>query len=275
MAEKVIGKYNVQWLRTEYNTAVLKARSAVQYKEALKTKALYPNLEYLQSDSVDKRPEHLAFVGTILPIEHPWWEKHLPPLDWNCKCRVRPTDKAPTALPDGSLKDEPKDGLANNPGKSGSLFDLHKHPYTKGQGLPTYPECRRQGLVKGAKLADDTSKLCPMHKLAKEQNKQKEDFKETQKDLLATLRGREVQYAEFNGRSARFVRNSITENLRYGELYPIKKEILYSLDKYFGLEYEYRFAKNVKPAKADNVHGYHIFTTKYIGNKRKTGGATV
>lgn len=167
LAEKVIGKYNVQWLRTEYDTAVLKARSAVQYKEALKTKALYPNLEYLQSDSVDKRPEHLAFVGTILPIDHPWWDTHLPPLDWNCKCRVRPTDKAPTALPDGSLKDEPKDGLANNPGKSGSLFDLHKHPYTKGQGLPTCPECRRQGLVKGAKLADDTGKLCPMHQLAK------------------------------------------------------------------------------------------------------------
>ena len=173
LAEKVIGKYNVQWLRTEYNTAVLKARSAVQYKEALKTKALYPNLEYLQSDSVDKRPEHLAFVGTILPIEHPWWDTHLPPLDWNCKCRVRPTDKAPTALPDGSLKDEPKDGLANNPGKSGSLFDLHKHPYTKGQGLPTCPECRRQGLVKGAKLLEYSDLLCERHRLAWEALKDK------------------------------------------------------------------------------------------------------
>ena len=173
LAEKVIGKYNVQWLRTEYNTAVLKARSAVQYKEALKTKALYPNLEYLQSDSVDKRPEHLAFVGTILPIEHPWWDTHLPPLDWNCKCRVRPTDKAPTALPSGSRKDEPKDGLANNPGKSGSLFDLHKHPYTKGQGIPTCPECRRQGLVKGAKLLEYSDLLCERHRLAWEALKDK------------------------------------------------------------------------------------------------------
>ena len=179
LAEKVIGKYNVQWLRTEYNTAVLKARSAVQYKEALKTKSLYPNLEYLQSDSVEKRPEHLAFVGTILPIEHPWWEKHLPPLDWNCKCRVRPTDKAPTALPDGSLKDEPKDGLANNPGKSGSLFDLHKHPYTKGQGLPTCPECRRQGLVKGTQLLEYSDLLCERHRLAWEALKDKR--KEQQK----------------------------------------------------------------------------------------------
>ena len=196
LAEKVIGKYNVQWLRTEYNTAVLKARSAVQYKEALKTKALYPNLEYLQSDSVDKRPEHLAFVGTILPIEHPWWDTHLPPLDWNCKCRVRPTDKAPTALPDGSLKDEPKDGLANNPGKSGSLFDLHKHPYTKGQGIPTCPECRRQGLVIGAKLVDDTSKLCPMHQLARKVNRDIEKlvtYKELCKRLLETRKAENLE----------------------------------------------------------------------------------
>ena len=196
LAEKVIGKYNVQWLRTEYNTAVLKARSAVQYKEALKTKALYPNLEYLQSDSVDKRPEHLAFVGTILPIEHPWWDTHLPPLDWNCKCRVRPTDKAPTALPSGSRKDEPKDGLANNPGKSGSLFDLHKHPYTKGQGIPTCPECRRQGLVNGSKLVDDTSKLCPMHQLARKVNRDIEKlvtYKELCKRLLETRKAENLE----------------------------------------------------------------------------------
>lgn len=191
MAQKVIGKYNVQWLRTEYNTAVLKARSAVKYKEALKTKALYPNLEYLRSDSVDRRPEHLAFVGTILPIEHPWWDSHLPPLDWNCKCRVRPTDKAPTPLPAGTPKDEPKDGLAINPAKSGSVFDLHRHPYTKAQGLPSCPECRRQGLAKGARLTDDDSKLCPMHRLARQVNRELAklvSFKELCERLLSIRR---------------------------------------------------------------------------------------
>ena len=112
LAQPIIGKYNVQWLRTEYNSAVLKARSAVQFKEALKTKDLYPNLEYLQSSSVHKRQDHLAYVGTILPIEHSFWEEHLPPLDWNCKCRVRPTDKGATAVPPTAPKDKPKAGLA-------------------------------------------------------------------------------------------------------------------------------------------------------------------
>ncbi|MDY3112177.1 MAG: DUF935 family protein [Porphyromonas sp.] len=168
LAQPIIGKYNVQWLRTEYNSAVLKARSAVQFKEALKTKDLYPNLEYLQSSSVHKRQDHLAYVGTILPIEHSFWEEHLPPLDWNCKCRVRPTDKGATAVPPTAPKDKPKAGLGSNPAKSGSVFDLKQHPYTHNAGIPTCPECRRQGLLSRSRLTDDDSQLCPMHKRAKE-----------------------------------------------------------------------------------------------------------
>lgn len=168
LAQPIIGKYNVQWFRTEYNTAILKARSAVQFKEALKTKEFYPNLEYLQSTSVQKRRDHLAFVGTVLPIEHPFWNDHLPPLDWNCKCRVRPTDKEPTAVPPTDPIDKPKAGLAGNPAKSGSVFDLKKHPYTRGYGVPSCPECRRQGLVYRSRLYDDETQLCPMHRLAKE-----------------------------------------------------------------------------------------------------------
>lgn len=89
-ARPLIGKYNDQWLRTEYNTAVLRARSAVQYRDALRTKALYPSLEYLKS-----------------------------------------------------------------------------HPYTRGQGDPNCPECRRQGLVKSSDLLNlPGDRLCPMHAAA-------------------------------------------------------------------------------------------------------------
>ena len=49
----------MQWHRTENHTAVLKARSVAQFRKVLKTKDLYPNLEYLQSTSVQKRRDHL------------------------------------------------------------------------------------------------------------------------------------------------------------------------------------------------------------------------
>jgi hypothetical protein len=42
------------------------------------------------SISERKRPQHLVWVGTTLPIDDPWWRTHYPPNGWNCKCRARP-----------------------------------------------------------------------------------------------------------------------------------------------------------------------------------------
>lgn len=116
---------------------------------------------------MEKREEHLALVGTIRPIEDPWWDTHTPPLAWNCKCRIRPTDKPVTPIPEETDKDKPAPGLSGNPGRSGSVFDLKSHPYTRGQGDPHCPECRRQGLVKSSDLQDlPGDRLCPMHAAA-------------------------------------------------------------------------------------------------------------
>lgn len=47
--------------------------------------------EYLMYDAVDDhrtRPEHAAWDGVILPVDHPWWKTHYPPNGWNCRCGV-------------------------------------------------------------------------------------------------------------------------------------------------------------------------------------------
>lgn len=95
---------------------------------------------------------------------------------------------------------------------------------------------------------------------------QKEEARKSQKELLKVFSGKKTQYKEFGGRSARFVRNSVTENLRYGELYPVKREILYSIDDYTSQAYSYRFEDNKKENKVRRVLGYHIFTTDYLGS---------
>ncbi len=116
---------------------------------------------------MEKREEHLALVGTIRPIEDPWWDTHTPPLTWNCKCRIRPTDKPVAPIPKETAKDKPAPGPADNPGRSGSVFDLKSHPYTRRQGDPHCLECRRQGLVKSSDLLDlPGDRLCPMHAAA-------------------------------------------------------------------------------------------------------------
>ena len=165
----IIGKYSREWLRTEYNTAVRAADSARYYREALRTKRIFPNLEYVESLASDKREEHKAWVGTVLPIEHPWWDTHMPPSAWNCKCSVRKTRRAVTPVPaEGPDEEAMPSTLRQNPGKTASPLKLSEHPYLKGQGLPTCPECRRQGLVSSAELIDEEGELCPMHRMAKE-----------------------------------------------------------------------------------------------------------
>jgi len=127
LALQVSDKYNVQWLQTEYNTAVRSARAAINYRKYLATEHLYPNLEYIESTAGHQRGDHLLYVGTILPIRHTWWEKHMPPSDWNCQCGVKPTNKAATAVPG---EDEPIDPVFdNNPGQTAKMVNTEATAY--------------------------------------------------------------------------------------------------------------------------------------------------
>jgi SPP1 gp7 family putative phage head morphogenesis protein len=65
------------------------ARAAGQWERAQKSKAFLPYLLYVRTTSAEPRPEHLAFAGTILSIDHPFWDTHFPPNGWLCKCTVR------------------------------------------------------------------------------------------------------------------------------------------------------------------------------------------
>lgn len=117
---------DIRHLRTQYNTAIKTSRAAINYRRYLATKHVYPNLEYMESRAKRKRADHLEYVGTILPIEHPWWLTHMPPGDWNCQCWVKPTNKKPTAVPTEETVDPV---FANNPGQSGKFINYEATPY--------------------------------------------------------------------------------------------------------------------------------------------------
>ena len=49
------------------------------------------NAPWLMYDAVNDsrtRPEHLAWDGTVLRFDDPWWQTHYPPNGWRCRCRV-------------------------------------------------------------------------------------------------------------------------------------------------------------------------------------------
>jgi hypothetical protein len=76
-------------LRTIYNANIRAAYAAGAWERAQATKRVLPYLEYVISTAMHKREEHLAWVGTILPVDDDWWATHYPPNGWNCQCRTR------------------------------------------------------------------------------------------------------------------------------------------------------------------------------------------
>ena len=127
-ALKISEKYNVNWLKTEYNQAVHTARVAANLKKFEKTLHLYPNLEYIETTAAEPDGLHLTYVGTILPFHHPWMKRHMPPSRWGCQCSVRNTDKPVTPVPDGEYNIP---GFDNNAADTAQFVDIKETPYYK------------------------------------------------------------------------------------------------------------------------------------------------
>lgn len=120
------------WLKTEYNTAVLRAHNAADWRSFIENKDIMPNLRWMPTTSPDAEAVHRGYweKELTLPVEHSFWNKHHPGDRWNCKCSLESTDDP--ASPDDVLDDLPIEpaqrGLENNPGKDGKMFN-DTHPY--------------------------------------------------------------------------------------------------------------------------------------------------
>ncbi len=119
-----------RWLRTEYDTAVIRAHQAADWQQFLEEADVFPNLEWMPSTSVTPGADHVPFWHTILPINDPFWTQHRPGDRWNCKCSLQATDKAPTGRPTSAspVNTDPQPGLDSNPGATSEVFS-QSHPY--------------------------------------------------------------------------------------------------------------------------------------------------
>mgnify|MGYP003365106146 CR=1 FL=1 len=77
---------NERRLRTIYDTNVRMSLSSGNWMRIQAQKDVLPYLRYLPSTSEHKRPLHKLWYGTLLPVDHPWWQTHFPPNGWFCKC---------------------------------------------------------------------------------------------------------------------------------------------------------------------------------------------
>lgn len=131
--QSINNHYNKAWLRTEYDTAVLRAQMASDWKMFEQDADVLPNLRWMQTTSANPREAHAVFWrnNLTLPIDDPFWSKHRPGDQWNCKCWLEQTDAPATKkedMPPSSDMPEPKAGLRGNPAKTKEIFS-QDHPH--------------------------------------------------------------------------------------------------------------------------------------------------
>lgn len=80
-------------LKTIYRVNMRSAYQKEQYEQTMQSE-LHPYLMYRIGPSIRHRKEHVSWDGLILPKNDPWWDSHLPPNGWGCKCYTRAVSEA-------------------------------------------------------------------------------------------------------------------------------------------------------------------------------------
>lgn len=129
--KSISSHYVGAWLRTEYDTALIRAHNAADWQQFIRDADVMPNLRWMPTTSPKPESSHRAFWERklTLPVSDPFWNEHHPGDRWNCKCSLEQTDDPPTPELKAEFAGEaPQPGLTNNPGKDGHTFS-QDHPY--------------------------------------------------------------------------------------------------------------------------------------------------
>ncbi|WP_201746357.1 phage minor head protein [Veronia nyctiphanis] len=76
-------------LKLIYDTNLRTSRATGQWARITRNKAVLPYLRYGLGPSKEHRHQHTLWEGLILPVDHPFWDTHMPPNGFGCRCRVR------------------------------------------------------------------------------------------------------------------------------------------------------------------------------------------
>lgn len=75
-------------LRTIFETNIRMSYAHGRWQRIQRVKDTRPYLRYVAVLDGRTRPQHRAWHGTVLPVDHPFWETHYPPNGWGCRCLV-------------------------------------------------------------------------------------------------------------------------------------------------------------------------------------------
>lgn len=260
--------YNKAWLRTEYDTAVLRAQMGADWKMFQRDADVLPNLRWMPTTSVSPRDEHKVFwsQGLTLPIDDKFWNKHRPGDQWNCKCWLEQTDAEPTApedMPDSADMPEPKAGLRGNPAKTKEIFS-QDHPHFPDKCSNCFAFDKKD--KKNFSFFNFT-KDCPncpmiarcMITVTKDTKIASKEFREWAKKWLVDKEYKVKDFGSF------FVTNrTIKENSSYGPLFYAKVDVITHLPEYLpNLQIK---EVPIEHDEKNNIEAFYEGKAKYQGS---------
>lgn len=256
-ARPIVGDYNVRWLKTEYNTAIRKARVAYRWPEFERMVDIYPNLKYTPSRAATPRQEHKPFYGIIRPVNDAFWIKNTPPSAFGCVCGVEQTDELATQLP-WELPPPEENGLEGNPALTGQLFSSN-HPYAKAA-----PDVSREAL--DLKQQHDYKALAENEAFARAIEKAKgmqADYPDLHLMEIAAIRAyTEQEYWDVN----RYKRGERRKNTYLAALSDTLSAALNKLPDWAGISYRKTDINKFERAKyvvgQEVTHPYYTSTTQ-------------
>lgn len=128
--------YNVNWLRSEYNTAIGQSQIVEQWVGIQENKDVLPLLKYSAIEDVNTSDICKPLDGIVLPVDHPFWRRFMPLNHFNCRCVVtqhtREEESVTRAKQLANLTKEPDKLITplfeTNVGVSAEIFNK-SHPY--------------------------------------------------------------------------------------------------------------------------------------------------
>lgn len=88
-----------------FDTNLRVSRAVGKWNRIQASKALLPYLQYRAVGDERTRPEHRALDRILLPVDHPFWKWHFPPLGFGCRCIVSQLSRSQAARA-GPVTDE-------------------------------------------------------------------------------------------------------------------------------------------------------------------------
>jgi SPP1 gp7 family putative phage head morphogenesis protein len=153
MATKpILNNYNVNWLKTEYQTAVNAALTAEQWQDYQAQRRTYPYLTYITMRDERVRDSHRVLHGITRHIDDVFWDEYYPPNGWHCRCSTKQSRGPETVVTDHARDDKSfPPAFRINPGKTGQIVS-DELPYFQGLSEVVRGQIMRK--VNGLLLAD-------------------------------------------------------------------------------------------------------------------------